>query len=85
MDRDHADVVLRLPADDEPRHVGAPQGPLGGRRRRASRYYSEDVQAKAPDTVDLVIVPGADHVDLYDRKDLIPFDRLDEFFTKNLA
>jgi fermentation-respiration switch protein FrsA (DUF1100 family) len=50
-----------------------------------SRYYSEDVQAKAPDTVDLVIVPGADHVDLYDRKDIIPFDRLDEFFTKNLA
>ncbi|MCT9142994.1 alpha/beta hydrolase [Streptomyces violarus] len=50
-----------------------------------SLYYSEDVQAKAPDTVDLVVVPGADHVDLYDRKDLIPFDRLDEFFTKNLA
>ncbi|MFF8500746.1 alpha/beta hydrolase [Streptomyces anulatus] len=50
-----------------------------------SRYYSEDVQAKAPNTVDLIIVPGADHVDLYDRKDLIPFDRLDEFFTKNLA
>ena len=50
-----------------------------------SRYYSEDVQAKAPDSVDLLIVPGADHVDLYDRKDLIPFDRLDEFFTKNLA
>jgi fermentation-respiration switch protein FrsA (DUF1100 family) len=36
-------------------------------------------------SVDLVIVPGADHVDLYDRKDLIPFDRLDEFFAKNLA
>jgi hypothetical protein len=50
-----------------------------------SRYYSEDVRAKAPDTVDLLIVPGADHVDLYDRKDLIPFDRLDEFFTENLA
>ncbi|WP_328421678.1 alpha/beta hydrolase [Streptomyces sp. NBC_00443] len=50
-----------------------------------SLYYSKDVQAMAPDTVDLVIVPGADHVDLYDRKDLIPFDRLDEFFTKNLA
>ncbi|MEE1837938.1 alpha/beta hydrolase [Streptomyces sp. SP17KL33] len=50
-----------------------------------SRYYSEDVRAMAPDTVDLVIVPGADHVDLYDRKELIPFDTLDEFFTKNLA
>ncbi|MBE1577697.1 alpha/beta hydrolase [Amycolatopsis roodepoortensis] len=50
-----------------------------------SRYYAEDVQATAPDSVDLVIVPGADHVDLYDRKDLIPFDRLDKFFTTNLA
>lgn len=50
-----------------------------------SLYYSQDVQKMAPDTVDLVIVPGADHVDLYDRKDLIPFDKLDEFFTKNLA
>ncbi|MFF9495406.1 alpha/beta hydrolase family protein [Streptomyces flaveolus] len=50
-----------------------------------SRYYSEDVRAKAPDTVDLVIVPGADHVDLYDRKDVVPFDKLDAFFTKNLA
>ncbi|MFF7314337.1 CocE/NonD family hydrolase [Streptomyces sp. NPDC008137] len=50
-----------------------------------SRYYSEDVRAKSPDNIDLVVVPGADHVDLYDRKDVIPFDRLDEFFTKNLA
>ncbi|MFC8095387.1 alpha/beta hydrolase [Streptomyces sp. NPDC057301] len=49
-----------------------------------SRYYSEDVQAMAPDNIELAIVPEADHVDLYDRKDLIPFDRLDEFFTTNL-
>jgi fermentation-respiration switch protein FrsA (DUF1100 family) len=50
-----------------------------------SLYYSQDVQAAAPGTVGLLIVPGADHVDLYDRKDLIPFDRLDDFFTENLA
>lgn len=50
-----------------------------------SRYYSEDVQKMAPDSVELVIVPDADHVDLYDRKNLIPFDKLDEFFTENLA
>ncbi|MFJ8770418.1 alpha/beta hydrolase [Streptomyces clavifer] len=50
-----------------------------------SRYYSEDVQKMAPDTIDLLVVPGADHVDLYDRKDIIPFGKLDEFFTKNLA
>lgn len=30
-------------------------------------------------------VPDADHVDLYDQKELVPFDKLDEFFTKNLA
>lgn len=39
----------------------------------------------APDNIELVIVPDADHADLYDRKDLIPFDKLDEFFTKSLA
>lgn len=50
-----------------------------------SRYYSEDVQQMAPDTIDLLVVPGADHVDLYDRKDVIPFGKLDEFFKKNLA
>ena len=37
------------------------------------------------DTIDLLVVPGADHVDLFDRKDRIPFGKLDEFFTKNLA
>ncbi|MFF4401704.1 hypothetical protein [Streptomyces sp. NPDC001480] len=52
-------------------------------RQRAD--VSEDVRRAAPDTVDLVVVRGADHVELYDRKDLIPFDTPDEFFTKNLA
>ena len=33
---------------------------------------------------ELVIVPGAGHVDLYDRVDLIPFDKLTSFFTENL-
>ncbi|MET9762607.1 alpha/beta hydrolase [Streptomyces sp. NPDC006372] len=50
-----------------------------------SRYYSEDVQKMAPDSIDLLVVPGADHVDLYDRRDIIPFGKLDEFFAKNLA
>lgn len=50
-----------------------------------SRYYSEDVQKQASEAVDLLIVPDADHVDLYDRKDRIPFDRLDTFFSKHLA
>ena len=49
-----------------------------------SRYYSEDVHGTSPENAELVIVPGADHVDLYDRKDLIPFDRIEKFFLDNL-
>lgn len=49
-----------------------------------SRYYSEDVHKLSPENTELVIVPDADHVDLYDRKDLIPFARLEAFFRKNL-
>lgn len=50
-----------------------------------SRYYSEDVYKAAQGTGELLIVPGADHVDLYDRLDKIPFDRLTAFFRQHLA
>ena len=50
-----------------------------------SRYYSEDVYKAAADPRELLIVPGADHVDLYDRANLIPFDRLADFFGRSLA
>jgi fermentation-respiration switch protein FrsA (DUF1100 family) len=49
-----------------------------------SRYYSEDVYKMASKPKELVIVPNADHVDLYDRVELIPFDRLETFFKTNL-
>lgn len=49
-----------------------------------SRYYSEDVYRQASNPKELVIVPGADHVDLYDKTDLIPFDKLEAFFKANL-
>lgn len=49
-----------------------------------SRYYSEDVHGSSPENTELVIVPDADHVDLYDRKDRIPFERLEAFFLENL-
>ena len=50
-----------------------------------SRYYSEDVFKAALDPRELFIVAGADHVDLYDRMDKIPFDRLEAFFKQHLA
>jgi uncharacterized protein len=49
-----------------------------------SRYYSEDIYKMALEPKELVIVPGADHVDLYDRLDKIPFEKITSFFTQNL-
>ncbi|MFT3664487.1 alpha/beta hydrolase [Piscinibacter sp.] len=50
-----------------------------------SRYFSETAYAAAAEPKELVIVPGANHVDLYDRKDRIPFDKLTAFFKQHLA
>lgn len=49
-----------------------------------SREFSEDAYKRAAEPKELVIVPNAGHVDLYDRMNLIPFDKLADFFTKNL-
>lgn len=50
-----------------------------------SRYYSEDVYKAAAGPKELVIVPDADHVDLYDNLKKIPFDKLESFFKQSLA
>ena len=49
-----------------------------------SRYFAETAYAAAAEPKELLIIPGANHVDLYDRVDVIPFDRLADFFTRNL-
>jgi hypothetical protein len=49
-----------------------------------SRYFTEDAFKMAGEPKELVIVPGARHIDLYDRVDMIPFDKLQDFFTKAL-
>ena len=46
--------------------------------------FSEDAYRLAAEPKELYIVPGAGHVDLYDRVSLIPFGKLTDFFTKNL-
>ncbi|MCR8546380.1 alpha/beta hydrolase [Salipiger sp. P9] len=50
-----------------------------------SRYFSEDAYAAAAEPKELMIIDGADHVDLYDQVDIIPFDKLQAFFDQNLA
>ncbi len=50
-----------------------------------SRYFSEDAYKKLKgDNKELMIIPGANHVDLYDQKDKIPFDKIETFFKTNL-
>ncbi|NCB58534.1 MAG: alpha/beta hydrolase [Gammaproteobacteria bacterium] len=49
-----------------------------------SREFSNDAYKLAGQPKELYIVPGAGHVDLYDRVDLIPFAKLTSFFKYNL-
>lgn len=49
-----------------------------------SREFSEDAYRRAAEPKELYIVPGAGHVDLYDRTSLIPFDKLETFFKDYL-
>lgn len=46
-----------------------------------SREFSEKAYARAAEPKELYIVPGAGHVDLYDKTDLIPFGKLTDFFA----
>ncbi|RAK99296.1 alpha/beta hydrolase [Aspergillus ibericus CBS 121593] len=50
-----------------------------------SREFSEDAYSRAVEPKELLWIPGAGHVDLYDRVDLIPFGRLTQFFRTNLV
>lgn len=49
-----------------------------------SREFSEEAYKLAGQPKEFVIIPGAGHVDLYDRVDLIPFGKLASFFQSNL-
>ena len=50
-----------------------------------SRYFSEDAFKKLKGgNKELLIVQGANHVDLYDNLEKIPFDKIEQFFTTYL-
>lgn len=50
-----------------------------------SRYFSETAYAAAAEPKELMIIKGANHVDLYDRMDVIPFDKMTSFFRQHLV
>ena len=55
-----------------------------------SCYFSKDAFADMvrdnpyADNKELLLIPGAVHTDLYDRKDIIPFDKIEQFFCTYL-
>jgi fermentation-respiration switch protein FrsA (DUF1100 family) len=50
-----------------------------------SRYFSEDAFKKLKgENKELMIIPGAVHTDLYDRMDVIPFDKIESFLRQNM-
>ncbi|MDE5964917.1 MAG: alpha/beta hydrolase [Eubacterium sp.] len=50
-----------------------------------SCYFSKDAYKKLKgDNKELMIIPNAVHTDLYDRTDIIPFDKIKEFFDRNM-
>ncbi|MFT8211863.1 MAG: alpha/beta hydrolase [Symbiopectobacterium sp.] len=49
-----------------------------------SRYFSETAYAAAAEPKELMIIPGANYTDLYDRVNIIPFDKLTTFFQTHL-
>ena len=50
-----------------------------------SRYFSETAYSKLTgDNKELLMIPGANHTDLYDQMDVIPFEKLKAFFEEYL-
>ena len=52
--------------------------------RAHSKFFSEGAYKKAKAPKELYVVEDAEHIDLYDRTDRIPFDKITEFFTQYL-
>lgn len=50
-----------------------------------SRSFSERAYDLAKEPKEKYIVKNAEHIDLYDRVDKIPFDKLEMFFKQNLT
>ncbi len=56
-----------------------------------SCYFGRDAYAAMmegnpnPENKELLIIPGAVHTDLYDKLDVIPFDKMEAFFRKAMA
>lgn len=87
-------VFMNMPILIYTREIEAPVLMIHGEKAH-SRYFSEDafryMTGKKPSGMnaihgnkELVIIPGVNHIDLYDNLDVIPFDKIELFFKTNL-
>ena len=74
---------MNFPELAHPDWVEAPVLTVGG-EQAATRPLSEAIHEKLTTTKRIVVAPGAGHVDLYHRTDLIPFDEIDSFLAEFL-
>lgn len=52
--------------------------------RAHSRFFSDMTYEKAQEPKEMYVVEDAEHIDLYDRRDRIPFEKLADFFSKSM-
>ncbi len=52
--------------------------------RAHSRFFSDAAYEKANEPKEMFVVEDAEHIDLYDRIGLIPFDKIENFLNENL-
>lgn len=52
--------------------------------RAHSRFFSDNAYAAARKPKEMYVVEDAEHIDLYDRRDRIPFGKLADFFQNNM-
>ena len=56
-----------------------------------SFYFGKDAydamirDSQYTENKEFLVIPGAVHTDLYDNRDVIPFDKMEEFFKKNMT
>ncbi len=75
---------INTPLDTFAGEIATPVMLIHGEKAH-SRYFSENVFVKLKgDNKRLLIIPGANHTDLYDNPEVIPYDEIETFFKENL-
>lgn len=83
MNMASAGDLMTFPSNEHIAEIKRPLLFIAGENAH-SLGYSQTAYDNASDPKELYIVPGANHVDLYDQVDKIPFDKIEEFFNTNL-